>query len=180
MTKLIDANKLFQETEENMHNNPHSNPIHAAMHRREHQHFLCEIDKQPEIDPIHVAGGVYCYECRYCKQEQDNSNNTKYHCTNYSFYDFNERNPDDFCSKGIKRLPLQDEIIEWLNNRAFFAETITKTEYLMQQIYLDKSSNYEGKQKDQEEIANNCKTVGDAYYYIQTHKLNVNKFYDIK
>lgn len=134
----------------------------------------------PTIDPIHAAGGVYCYECRYCKQEQDNSNNTKYHCTNYSFYDFKERNPDDFCSKGMKRLPLQDEIIEWLNNRAFFADTITKTEYLMQQIYLDKSSNYEGKQKDQEEIANNCKTVEDAYYYIQTHKLNVNKFYDIE
>lgn len=73
---------------------------------------------------------------------------------------------------------LQDEIIEWLNNRAFFAETITKTEYLMQQIYLDKSNNYEGKQEDQEEIANNCKTVADAYYYIQTHKLNVNKFYN--
>lgn len=63
MTKLIDANKLFQEIEENMHNNPHSNPIHAAMHKHEHCHFLCEIDKQPEIDPVHFAGGCYCKEC---------------------------------------------------------------------------------------------------------------------
>lgn len=63
MVKLINANKLFQETEENMHNNPHSNPIHAAMHKHEHCHFLCEIDKQPKIDPVHFAGGVYCKEC---------------------------------------------------------------------------------------------------------------------
>ncbi len=61
--KLIDANKLLQETEENMHNNPHSDPIHAAMHKHEHCHFLCEIDKQPEIDPVHFAGGCYCREC---------------------------------------------------------------------------------------------------------------------
>ena len=138
------------------------------------------INEEKTINPVHAAGGCYCKECRYCKQEQDNSNNTKYHCTNHSFYDFNERKPDDLCSKGIKKFPLQDEIIEWLNNREFFAETITKTEYLMQQIYLDKSNNYEGKQEDQEEIANNCKTVADAYYYIQTHKLNVNKFYDME
>ena len=138
-----------------------------------------ELENVSEINPVYAAGGVYCYECRYCKQEQDSSNNIKYHCTNYSFCDFNERNLDDFCSKGMKRLPLQDEIIEWLNNREFFADTITKTEYLMQQIYLDKSNNYEGKQEDQEEIANNCKTVADTYYYIQTHKLNVNKFYNI-
>lgn len=63
MTKLIDANKLFQETEENMHNNPHSDPTYAVMHKHEHCHFLCEIDKQPTIDPVHFAGGAYCEEC---------------------------------------------------------------------------------------------------------------------
>ena len=63
MVKLIDANKLFQEIEESMHNSPHSDPIHTTMHKHEHCHFLCEIDKQPEIDPVHFAGGVYCREC---------------------------------------------------------------------------------------------------------------------
>lgn len=61
--RLIDANKLFQETEESMHNSPHSDPTHTAMHRHEHQHFLCEIDRQPEIDPVHFAKGCYCKEC---------------------------------------------------------------------------------------------------------------------
>lgn len=67
MAKLIDANKLFQKTEENMYNNPHSNPTHAAMHKHEHCHFLCEINKQPEIDPVHFAGGAYCKECLHSK-----------------------------------------------------------------------------------------------------------------
>lgn len=67
--KLIDVEKLFRETEENMHNNPHSDPTHAAMHKHEHCHFLCEIDKQPEIDPIHAAGGCYCKECKYHEDE---------------------------------------------------------------------------------------------------------------
>lgn len=132
------------------------------------------------IDPVHFAGGCYCKECKYYKPyEFPESGRIIYQCCNSSASYLEESKPDDFCSKGTKRLPLQDEIIEWLNNRAFFADTITKTEYLMQQIYLDKSSNYEGKQKDQEEIANNCKTVADAYYYVQTHKLNVNKFYKL-
>lgn len=67
--RLIDANKLFQETEGNMHNNPHKDPIHAAMHKHEHRHFLCEIDKQPEIDPVHAAGAVYFKECKYHDDE---------------------------------------------------------------------------------------------------------------
>ena len=70
MAKLIDANKLFQEIEESMHNNPHSDPTHATMHRHEHCHFLCEIDKQPEIDPVHFAGGCYCRECFHSELEE--------------------------------------------------------------------------------------------------------------
>ena len=73
--KLIDANKLFQETEENMHNNPHKDPIHAAMHKHEHQHFLCEIDKQPTIDPVHFSGGYYCKEYHYQGTHFDLQNN---------------------------------------------------------------------------------------------------------
>lgn len=69
MVKLIDANKLFREIEENMHNSPHSDLVHTAMHKHEHYHFLCEIDKQPEIDPVHFAGGAYCKECQYHEDE---------------------------------------------------------------------------------------------------------------
>lgn len=70
MGKLIDADKLFQETEENMHNSPHLDPIHSAMHKHEHQHFLCEINKQPEIDPVQFAGGTYCKECIYHEEDE--------------------------------------------------------------------------------------------------------------
>lgn len=102
MVKLIDANKLFQETEENMHNNPHSNPIHAAMHKHEHCHFLCEIDKQPEIDPVHFAGGCYCKECKYYKPyEFPESGNIIYQCYNSSASYLEEHKPNDFCSKGV-------------------------------------------------------------------------------
>lgn len=91
MVKLIDANKLFQETEENMHNSPHSDPTHTAMHKHEHCHFLCEIDKQPEIDPVHAANACYCKECWYytkwgeCKEFGD------------------IMKPDDFCSRGVPK-----------------------------------------------------------------------------
>ena len=102
MVKLIDANKLFQETEENMHNNPHSNPIHAAMHKHEHCHFLCEIDKQPEIDPVHFAGGCYCKECKYYKSYKfPESGRIIYQCYNPSALCLEECKPDDFCSKGV-------------------------------------------------------------------------------
>ena len=70
MAKLIDANKLFQEIEESIHNSPHSDPVHTAMHKHEHCHFLYEIDKQPEIDPVHFAGGCYCRECFHSELEE--------------------------------------------------------------------------------------------------------------
>lgn len=97
MVKLIDANKLFQEIEENMHNSPHSDPIHTAMHKHEHQHFLCEIDKQPEIDPIHFAGGYYCKECIYSTQKYISYDDV-YYCKLYR--DLMPLN--GFCSEGRK------------------------------------------------------------------------------
>lgn len=97
MTKLIDANKLFQEIEENMHNSPHSDPIHTAMHKHEHQHFLCEIDKQPEIDPIHFADGYYCKECIYSTQKYIPYDDV-YYCKLYR--DLMPLN--GFCSEGRK------------------------------------------------------------------------------
>lgn len=93
--KLIDANKLFQETEENMHNNPHSDPIHAAMHK-------CEIDKQPEIDLVHFAGGCYCRECFHSEPVEYKDNKglvtlmDEYWCNKYK-----DTMPlNGFCSEG--------------------------------------------------------------------------------
>lgn len=108
MTKLIDAHKLFQETEENMHNNPHSNPVHAAMHKHEHCHFLCKIDKQPEIDSIHFAGGCYCKECQYYEPLRDYPDCSKTLPYGFCYYwkyeegeSPNEVDENDFCSKGV-------------------------------------------------------------------------------
>lgn len=132
----------------------------------------------PTIDPVHAAGAVYCKECKYCKQHHD-TNETSYKCTKYSFYDFSDRQPDDFCSQGILKLPLQEEISAWLTEISFFADSVSETEFIMQQIYFD-NPKYEGKEEDQKEIADNCKTVADAYYYVQTHELNVDKIYKRK
>lgn len=132
------------------------------------------------IDPIHAAGAVYCKECKYCEQHCDEqTSEISYKCTKYSFYDFSDRKPNDFCSHGMLKLPLQEEISAWLTERTFFADSISQTEFIMQQIYFD-DPKYEGKQEDQKEIANNCRTVSDAYYYIQTHELNINKIYQRK
>lgn len=100
--KLIDADKLSKETEENMHNSPHSDPMHTAMHKHEHCHFLCEIDKQPEIDPVHFAGGAYCKECTHSELLYKEINNFAYlygyHCQKY-----HATMPlNGFCSEGRK------------------------------------------------------------------------------
>ena len=103
--RLIDANKLFQETEENMYNNPHSNPIHAAMHRHEYRHFLCEINEQPEIDPVHFAGGTYCKECIYLNEKIEK---VDFGCFSpmegegYCFKNNNIIKLNGFCSEGRK------------------------------------------------------------------------------
>ena len=162
--KLIDANNLFKRT--------CNTPLYD---NQDEDIFLNLILDSKEIDPVYTAGGCYCKECKYCKQHhEEQTNETSYKCTKYSFYDFSDRQPNDFCSQGTLKLPLQEEISSWLTERTFFANDISPTEFIMQQIYFD-NSKYEGKQ----EIANNCKTVADAYYYVQTHKLNVNKFYKL-
>ena len=65
--KLIDADKLIEEIEEDMHDNPHKDPLYFNMHKKEYSHFLYTISKQSEIDPIHISGGCYCEECSYSK-----------------------------------------------------------------------------------------------------------------
>lgn len=104
MVKLIDANKLFREIEENMHNSPHSNPIHAAMHRHEHYHFLCEIDKQPTIDPVHFAGGAYCKECLHSEPiEYEDNEGWAVPIDEYWCNEYKATMPlNGFCSEGRK------------------------------------------------------------------------------
>ena len=103
--RLIDADKLFQETEENMYNNPHSDPTHAAMHKHEHCHFLCEIYKQPEIDPVHFAGGYYCKECIYLNKEIEKVDFGWFPPTKDEGYCFKNNSViklNGFCSEGRK------------------------------------------------------------------------------
>lgn len=102
--RLIDANKLFQEIEESMHNSPHSDPTYAAMHRHEHRYFLCEIDKQPEIDPIHAVNACYCRECFYSEPSEYEDNEgwitpiDEYWCNKHK-----DTMPlNGFCSEGRK------------------------------------------------------------------------------
>lgn len=166
--RLIDADVLMEKEYSRLREG-------EVLHRIPPSH----VDAAPIIDPVHAAGGCYCKECKYCKQHhEEQTNETSYKCTKYSFYNFSDRQPNDFCSQGTLKLPLQEEISSWLTERTFFANDVSPTEFIMQQIYFDNPM-YEGKQEDQQEIANNCKTVADAYYYVQTHKLNVNKFYKI-
>lgn len=171
--ELIDANTNVQDYVETWMCN-------CSDYGRQHVMAVDDVCTLPVIDPVHAAGAVYCKECKYCKQHHEKqTNETSYKCTKYSFYDFSDRQPNDFCSQGILKLPLQEEISAWLTERVFFTDSVTETEFIMQQIYFD-NSKYEGKQEDQQEIANNCRTVADAYYYIQTHELNIDKIHQRK
>lgn len=54
----------------------------------------------PTIDPVHAAGGCYCYECGYLgsMHEEDGETSTFYcHCWGDLIY------KDNFCSRGERR-----------------------------------------------------------------------------
>lgn len=56
------------------------------------------------LDPIHVAGGIYCEECVYYKSyEFPESNKKIYQCYNQCASYLEERKPYDFCSRGKKK-----------------------------------------------------------------------------
>jgi hypothetical protein len=62
------------------------------------------IDEQRIIDPVHVAGGCYCRECKYFIEASDwpipiGGRNTQ--CIKVQ----STRKPDDFCSEGKKKEP---------------------------------------------------------------------------
>lgn len=109
MVKLIDANKLFHGIEEDMHNNPYIDQIYRSMHNYQHHCFLCEIDKQPEIDPVQFAGGCYCKECLYkeClyKEEDGTVSLIKYWCNLHDI----TMPLNGFCSEGKNKNNLKEE-----------------------------------------------------------------------
>lgn len=62
------------------------------------------MSKQRIIDPVHVAGGCYCRECKYFIEASDwpipiGGRNTQ--CIKVQ----STRKPDDFCSEGKKKEP---------------------------------------------------------------------------
>ena len=104
MVKLIDANKLFHDIEEDMYNNPYIDQIYRSMHNYQHHYFLYEIDKQPEIDPVQFAGGTYCKECIY-KEEDGIVPLIKYWC---GLHDVTMP-LNGFCSEGKNKNNLKEE-----------------------------------------------------------------------
>lgn len=109
MSRLIDADKLFHDIEEDMYNNPYIDQVYRSMHNYQHHCFLCEIDKQPEIDPVHFAGGCYCKECLYkeClyKEENETVSLIKYWCNLHDV----TMPLNGFCSEGKNKNNLKEE-----------------------------------------------------------------------
>lgn len=55
------------------------------------------------IDPVHIAGGCYCRECKYYKQyEFPESGNVVNQCSHEDAFYLKECKPTDFCSRGVR------------------------------------------------------------------------------
>lgn len=104
MGKLIDADKLFHDIEEDMYNNPYIDQVYRSMHNYQHHCFLYEIDKQPEINPVQFAGGTYCKECIY-KEEDGTVPLIKYWCNLHDV----TMPLNGFCSEGKNKNNLKEE-----------------------------------------------------------------------
>ena len=104
MGRLIDADKLFHDIEEDMYNNPYIDQIYRSMHNYQHHCFLYEINKQPEIDPVQFAGGCYCKECLY-KEEGGTVPLIKYWCKLHDI----TMPLNGFCSEGKNKNNLKEE-----------------------------------------------------------------------
>lgn len=109
MSRLIDADKLFHDIEEDTHNNPYIDQVYRSMHNYQHHCFLYEINKQPEIDPVHFASGCYCKECIYkeClyKEEDGTVSLIKYWCNLHDI----TMPLNGFCSEGKNKNNLKEE-----------------------------------------------------------------------
>lgn len=104
MGKLIDADKLFHDIEEDMYNNPYIDQVYRSMHNYQHHCFLYEINKQPEIDPVQFAGGVYCKECIYSTQKHIPYDDAYYCKLHRDLMPLN-----GFCSEGKNKNNLKEE-----------------------------------------------------------------------
>lgn len=94
MPRLIDADKLT---------------YHLAVNDEDEQFFYVkseDIDDAPSIDPVHAAGGCYCWECENADPYMcvgtptDDVNASLFRCYKY---DGIYRMRYDFCSRGERR-----------------------------------------------------------------------------
>lgn len=78
-------------------------PMFNGKYDKEHanEHFIYGIEsvmeyieQMPTIDPVHAAGGCYCRECLYFDGE---------YCEDGSYLFVTRTDPDDFCSRGVRR-----------------------------------------------------------------------------
>ena len=86
MSRLIDADAMRKEWLENGENEfvYDTNAV------------LCSINEQPIIDPVHAAGGCYCWECKYWTKVT----NAGFCCKNNA--PMFVAQPNDFCCRGEK------------------------------------------------------------------------------
>lgn len=91
MPRLIDADAMRKEWLENGENEfvYDTNAV------------LESIDEQPTIDPVHAAGGCYCWECEY--RTKDTQWTRAGFCGRRDAGPMMIARPDDFCSRGKRR-----------------------------------------------------------------------------
>lgn len=88
--KAIDANALLEAVRDD-----HS--INGANFAR----FKRHIEAAPAVNPVHAAGGCYCWECKHYEKCTTLYGEDMV-CTNQGYMRVAKR-PDDFCSRGEKK-----------------------------------------------------------------------------
>ena len=95
MPRLIDAEKLTH---------------YLAVNEEDKQFFYVkskDIDRLPSIDPVHAAGGCYCWECKY--RTKDTQWTRAGFCGRRDAGPMMIARPDDFCSRGKRRKEMEGE-----------------------------------------------------------------------
>lgn len=89
MPRLIDADSLT---------------YHLTVNDEDEQVFyvkLEDIDDAPSIDPVHAAGGCYCWECEY--RTKDTRWTRAGFCGRRDAGSMMMVRPDDFCNRGKRK-----------------------------------------------------------------------------
>lgn len=63
------------------------------------------LDEEPTIDPVHAAGGCYCWECMNGEERENRHGITGFRCNLFCA----DVDPGEFCSHGRRR---EDKMIE--------------------------------------------------------------------